>query len=205
MTRKTLASTQRRAWRYRAVLAVAVPALVGAVFGAASSLLVIGFQQVSTAEALRTAFASEVEAILVAIRRPARTAAGAWENKRDLKDHTFYYPRAIYDANVGRLGELRDKNLVRDITYMYAMLELAREEVRSMKAGTPDSEGTLRYVTYLISAFAISRSLLPQLNDSFRDLFAVPGDVDQEFIAATVAKLREAALAQPTSVPADRK
>jgi hypothetical protein len=193
---------------YRAAVTLIIPALVGAAFGTASSLLVFRYQQSTAAESLRTAFVGEIEAILAAVRRPVRFAADAWEKKSNLEDHHFYYPRAVFDGNVGRLGELRDKKLVRDIAHLYATLELAREEGRRLKDGTADAEGMLRYVSYLCDAFGGSMNLIvqltgepPRVRDEDTDHALIVNleamKNDQEFLFATLMKLRKAALPTP--------
>lgn len=203
-----------RRWIYRTAIAAIVPALVGAAFGTASSLLVFRYQQSASVESLRTAFAGEIEVILTAVRRPTRTAAEAWEKKIGLKDHNFYYPRAVFDENIGRLGELRDKKLVHDIAYLYATLEQAREEGRRLREATSDSEGMLRYVTYLCTAFGLSIDLIGELTgeppkvsygttEHSRDFNSMALKLDLEFLAKTFAKLRQVALPAESTSPKD--
>lgn len=159
-------------------------------------------------ESLQTAFLGEIEAILVAVRGPARKAAEAWEKRENLADHKFYYPHAVFDGNVARLGELHDKKLVRDIVYLYARLEHAREEGRRLEANTSDSEGRLRYVNYLCAAFSMSINLiielsgeLPKINfgntEEARRFNATALKLDTDFLTDTTAKVWEAMLPQP--------
>ena len=108
-------------WLHRAAASIVLPALIGTIFGTGSSLVVWTYQQARTQQSIRMAFAGEIEAILMAVRRPARSAAKAWEAQQQITDYKFYYPRAVFDGNVAHLGELRDQTLVRDVAYLYAV------------------------------------------------------------------------------------
>jgi hypothetical protein len=135
----------------------------------------------------------------MAVRGPARFAAAAWENNRRLPDHKFYYPRTVFDGNVARLGELRDQTLVRDIAYLYAILEQAREEGRRLEAGTSDNEGMLRYVNFLCSAYVISLKLVLELTSESQRFNAINLQQERDFINETNAKILKAALSSPKS------
>ena len=206
--------TRRRL--YRGLVSVVMPALIGAAFGTASALLVFRYQQATTQESVRTAFAGEIEAILVAIRGPARRAALAWERGERFADYKFYYPRAVFDGNVAQLGVVRDKKLVRDITYLYATLEQAREEGRRLEAGVSDKEGMLRYVHFLCSAFAFAIGLVNQLTgempkvtygtrDEERRFNTLALEEDLEFLKKITAKTGRALFEPPSSQPEKRQ
>ncbi len=199
---------------YRSAVAVLIPAFVGAAFGLGSSLFVFGYQQSTSAESVRTAFVGEIEAILVALREPTRKTATAWERKRALGDYNFYYPRAVFDGNVGRLGELRDRKLVHDIALLYATLEQAREEGRRLKASTSDSEGMLRYTAYLCRAFGLTLDLIEGLTgetpkivqgtDETSQVFnSIALKIDREFLAKITEKLQEAAFKGKFGAPSE--
>jgi hypothetical protein len=146
------------------VATVIVPALVGAAFGTGSSLAVIEYQQSRSRANLETAFAGEVDAILEVLRQPTHFAVDAWENKRRLPDYTFYFPRAVYDGNVGRLGDLKNRETIREIAYLYAVLEQAQHEAKRLQQRKADKEGMLRYISSLTTAYThalLIRSQLP--------------------------------------------
>lgn len=126
--------------------------VVSAFVGAAAALVTFHYQQSVSSSNLRTAFAGEIEAIRLSIGRPANYALAAWEKNQHLSDYSFHFPHAVYDGNVSRLGELGNDRLVRDVAYLYSLLELAREEGRQLTAGTVDEEGMLRYTFFLNSA-----------------------------------------------------
>ena len=102
-------------------------------------------------ENLRSAFLGEMEAIVVAVRIPMKNAIKAWEEKQNLEDYKFYYPRTVFEGNIAHLGDLHDRELLHDITYLYAILENAKEEGRRLEAGTSDSNGSLRYAHWTFS------------------------------------------------------
>jgi hypothetical protein len=178
---------------------IVLPALVGAIFGTVTSLATFTYHQAKTAENVQSAIGGEIQAILLSVRGPARRAAAAWEKNERLKDYKFYYPRAVFDGNTGHLGDIGDKRLVRDIGYLYAVLELARDEGRRLESNTSDQEGMLRYVSYLCLAFAHSMSLIqrmtgeepraiPSSSEEARRLNTRMLELDSKFLADINAK-----------------
>ncbi|OQW65142.1 MAG: hypothetical protein BVN28_02150 [Nitrospira sp. ST-bin4] len=184
-----------------------IPALVGAAFGTISSLLVFQYQHMMNVENLRTAFLGEMEAIVVAVRDPMHNAIRAWEKKQNLEDYKFYYPRTVFEGNITHLGDLHDRELLHDITYLYAILENAKEEGRRLEAGTSDSKGSLRYAHYLFSGFVAARNLTTKLsgelpkvthpnNERARQFNKAALEIDNEFINKTLANFEEAVYSQ---------
>jgi hypothetical protein len=207
-------STRRVARIYGLLKTPFTSALVGAVFGVVGFLLTSQYQQVHSDAVLRAAFAAEIDAILVSVRLPSRKAAESWEGQKAIQEPNFYYPHAIFDGNVARLGELRDGKLVHDISSLYAMLELAREEGRRLKAGVADPEGTLRYLQYLISAFTMCEVLIfeltgepPKISDGSTEdgkwFNNYAFESDHEFLKSTSAKIWRVIL--PPKESADKK
>jgi hypothetical protein len=141
-----------------------IPALVGAVLGLVSALLIMRYPQKANKESLHTAYLGEIEVIHMAVRGAAKHAFSAWQEHRNLAGQKFSYSRAIFDGNVARLIELGDKQLARDIVFLYAVLEQACEEGRHLDGDATDSEGLFRYAHHLWSALGLSMALIEQLS-----------------------------------------
>jgi hypothetical protein len=184
---------------------VVIPALVGAVFGLVSALLIMRSPQKANKESLQTAYLGEIEVIHMAVRDAAKHAFSAWQEHRDLAGQKFSYSRAIFDGNVARLGDLGDKQLVRDIVFLYAVLEQACEEGRHLEGHASDSEGLFRYAHHLWSALGLSMALIEQLSGEppkvnqahtkrARQLNAKALEGDTEFLAIAADKFWEVLL-----------
>ena len=76
-------------------MSTVMPAVIGALFGTTSALVVTTYQQRASEHVARMAFEGEIEAILVSVRHPARRAALAWENGQRLADYKFYGSSSI--------------------------------------------------------------------------------------------------------------
>lgn len=173
---------------------IVVAALVGAAFGTGSSLLVLQYQEATTKTSLQTAFAGEIEAILHAVGRPYHHAVYAWEKNSRLPDYDFYVPRAVYDGNVGRLGELHDLTMVRNITFLYSTLDQAREEGRRLQNRQADNEAMLRYVANLTWAYSTAMGVWAKLPGAAQsDRFtAAMIEAEVKFVSETNTKLLNA-------------
>jgi hypothetical protein len=156
---------------------------------------------------LQTAYWGEIEVILLAVRGEARNAFGAWQEKRDLPGKKFTYARAIFDGNVAHLSKMGDKQLVRDIAFLYAVLEQAREEGCHLDGHSSDSEGLFRYAHHLWSALGLSMALIEKLSGvpsnvnrantkQARQFNARTLEVDTEFFTTATDKFWEVLLPQ---------
>jgi predicted membrane chloride channel (bestrophin family) len=119
------------------VVNAVIPALVGAAFGVVSALLLMRYPQKTIKVSLQTAYLGEIEVILIAVRGAAKNAFSAWQENRDLAGQKFSYSRAIFDGNVAHLGEVGDKQLVRDIAFLYAVLEQAQKKADILRVMYP--------------------------------------------------------------------
>ena len=146
------------------VLNAVIPALVGAAFGVLSALLILRYPEKTKKVSLQAAYLGEIEVILIALRGAAKNAFSAWQENRDRAGQNFFYSRAIFDGNVAHLGEVGDKQLVRNIAFLYAVLEQAREEGRHLEGHASDSEGLFRYAHHLWSAMGLSMALIEKLS-----------------------------------------
>jgi hypothetical protein len=160
---ETVQNGNSRIW----IASIIVSAIVSAFVSATFSIFVWEFQQKKNAENLQTAYLAEIQVILSAVRRPAKMAFNAWDQKRSLTDHKFYYPHTVFDGNIAHLGELQDKKLVHDITLLYSVLEQALDEGHRLEVGKSDPEGSLRYAHYLVQAYADSMRLIEELSGEF--------------------------------------
>jgi hypothetical protein len=131
---------------------IVVTALTSSIFTLFVTFAVTQYQQHAARSNLRMAFAGEIEVVMWSLMKPVNFGVSAWEEKRRLSEYKFYAPRAVYEANLNRLGDLGSKDLVRDITYLYSTIQQAREEGRRLETGTADDEGML-YVSYLVAAY----------------------------------------------------
>jgi hypothetical protein len=196
------------------VVNAVIPALVGAAFGVVSALLIMRYPQKTIKVSLQTAYLGEIEVILIAVRGAAKNAFSAWQENRDLAGQKFSYSRAIFDGNVAHLGEVGDKQLVRDIAFLYAVLEQAREEGRHLEGHVSDSEGLFRYAHHLWSALGLSMALIEKLSgeppkvshantERARQFNAKALEVDTEFLATAADKFWEVLLPEE-SLPAKK-
>ena len=140
------------------------PALVGAAFGVGGAFLIVRYSWKANMARLQAAYLGEIEVILLSVRGEAKNAFSAWQEKRDLPGKKFTYARAIFDGNVAHLGKIGDKQLVRDIAFLYAVLEQAREEGCHLDGHSSDSEGLFRYAHHLWSALGMSMALIEKLS-----------------------------------------
>ena len=182
-----------------------IPALVGAAFGMISALLIMRYPQKRNKESLQTAYLGEIQVIHNAVRGAARNAFSAWQENRNLAGQKFSYSRAIFDGNIARLVELGDKQLVRDIVFLYAVLEQACEEGRHLQGSASDSEGLFRYAHHLWSALGLSMVLIEKLSGEppkvsrvntkrGRQFNAKALEGDTEFLASAADKFWEVLL-----------
>ena len=172
-------------------------------FGVVGALLIMRYPHTTKKASLQAACLGEIQVILTAVRGAAKEAFNAWEQKRGLADHQFYhYPRAIFDGNVAHLADLRDKPLVRDIAFLYAVLEQVREEGRRLEGHASDADGMFRYAHHLWSALGMSMALIERLSGEppkvtlantqrARRLNAWALEVDTGFLAAAADKFWE--------------
>jgi len=183
----------------------AIPALAGAAFGMVSTLLIMRYPQKRNKESLQTAYLGEIQIIHMAVRRAARNAFSAWQENRNLAGQKFSYSRAVFDGNIARLVELGDKQLVRNIVFLYGVLEQACEEGRHLQEGASDSEGLFRYAHHLWSALGLSMVLIENLSGEppkvrrintkwGRQFNAEALEGDTEFLASAADKFWEVLL-----------
>lgn len=192
--------------RRSVIINAAIPALVGAAFGVVIALLLMRYSQKKTnKERLQTAYLGEIEVIHIAVRSAAKKAFSAWQENRDLTGQQFSYSRAIFDGNVAHLLDVGDKQLVRDLVFLYAVLEQAREEGRHLEGDASDSEGLFRYAHHLWSALGLSMVLIEKLSGEppkvsqanttrAKQFNAKAVQVDTEFLAMAADKFWEVLL-----------
>ena len=134
-------------------------AFLGFVLGITSSSVTTWWQKSleksATAESIMVAFRGEVNAMRPLLRRHARSTVDIWQAKRTLRDYRIIYPKAIYDAHVARLGDVRDSTLAFQISSVYSMLEEANEIGRRIQVGTYGPEAFPLYVNTVVRAFDV--------------------------------------------------
>src|SRR5688572_23623867 len=200
----------REAWkgggvRKGVLINAVISSLVGAAFVMASALLIMRYPQKRNKECLQTAYLGEIQVIHMAVRGEARNAFSAWQENRILAGRKFSYSRAVFDGNIARLVELGDKQLVRDIVFLYAVLEQACKEGRNLQEDVSDSEGLFRYAHHLWSALGLSMVLTEKLSGEppkvsrintkrARQFNAKALEGDTEFLASAAEKFWEVLL-----------
>jgi hypothetical protein len=200
-----MGTLKRGGVRKSVIINAVFPALIGAAFGMVCALLILRDPKKTNKETLQAAYAGEIEVIHIALRGAAKNAFSAWQENRELVGQKFSYSRAIFDGNVAHLGEVGDKQLIRDIAFLYAVLEQARGEGRHLEGQASDSEGLFRYAHYLWSALGLSMALIEKLSgeppkisqantERARQMNAKALEVDTEFLATAADKFWEVLL-----------
>jgi len=186
---------------YQLPLFIALLSLImGFLGGQFSGWLERRWEREAKAESLKVAFRGEINAIRNMLRVPATSAAKAWENGRVLKEYKVDYPRVIFEANAGHLGDLREHVLVGQISMLYSSLERTQEIGRRLQNGVYGPEGFPQYVQLLVSCFDMAVHLDMRLTEQTKHFIELDWSVkvtgmdaeDHNWAVGVLKKLQEA-------------
>ncbi len=147
-----------------------VVALLTATLSLGSIYLVRCSDQKAQAQALKVAFQGEVSAIRGSLSGPIKTAYKAWQKGKVLKEYRLSYPRMIFDANAGRLGDLRDRDLVARLVRLYSLIQRTEETGRRLQVGIYDQRAFSEYLQLLNLSFYQAVALDIQLSELTKHL-----------------------------------
>jgi hypothetical protein len=117
-------------------------------------------------EAIAVAFHGEVHSIRGSLNSLFRTVMHAYGQGLALKRYGLGVPTKVYDSHVGRLGELRDRDLVRQLVNFYELLGRADREGQRIEQGVYDAVAAFpEYGSKLSSCIEMALLLEASLRD----------------------------------------
>ena len=140
-------------------------ALVTAMVSLGAIFIVRCSDQNAQAQSLKVAFQAEINAIRGTLKSPVKTAYKAWQEEKVLKEYSLPYPRTIFDANAGQLGDLQDRDLVTHIVRLYSLMQRTEETGRRLQAGSYDQRAFSDYLKLLGLSFYQALVLDIQLSE----------------------------------------
>lgn len=159
------------------------------------------------AESLKVAFWGEINSIRLLLGKPARDVFRAWQEGRTLQRYILDCPKAIFKANAGQLGDLRDSQLVRHLVNFYSYVEVWEAKGKSIQGGDTSPIAFIDYVILLVSILDLSVNLDMRLSKATKHL---EGDqpsvivseqdaIDRRFTSEALRQLTEARMSLENS------
>ena len=108
---------------------------------------------------LKCAFHGEISSIKGVLGQSTKTAYEAFKQGKFLRVYSIEYPRVIFAANAGNLGDLIDPKLVGQISSLYSVLERINENGRRIMEKIYPQDSFYRYSKDLCLAYLMCLSL----------------------------------------------
>lgn len=119
--------------------------------------------------ALKLAFSGEISAIRGVLEYTARNAREAFRQGKMLKHHQIVYSDKVFEANASGLGNLQDRELIKQISTLYSLVDRTNEIARRIDEGIYDASSFPTFLRTLANCWRIAILLDMRLQMETKD------------------------------------